>query len=161
MVVKKLFDEFGEETIRKYVQKNADYYIAKWKLMSITGSKISWNWAAFFFTSLWFGYRKMYFYGFLYITFNLLSFIPLYGILIWLVLWFGTGMFGNYLYAIKTYQDLMEIKVTTHTQELFEKRVVEKGGTTFLGVLLMIVFGLIIYYTFMYIMMAYYGGWYY
>ncbi len=47
MVVKKLLDEFNEDIIKAFVQKNSDYYLTKWKIMANSGSKISWNWASF------------------------------------------------------------------------------------------------------------------
>jgi hypothetical protein len=37
VIVKKLMEEFGEEVIRSLVQKNADYYIARWRLMAQKG----------------------------------------------------------------------------------------------------------------------------
>ena len=46
-----------------YIQDNAGHYLNKFGIMESTGSKISWNWCAFFFTSTWMIYRKMYGYG--------------------------------------------------------------------------------------------------
>lgn len=43
-----------------YIQDNAGHYLNKFGIMESTGSKISWNWCAFFFTSTWMIYRKMY-----------------------------------------------------------------------------------------------------
>ncbi|MBU9714928.1 DUF2628 domain-containing protein [Evansella tamaricis] len=37
-----------------------DYYLGKWNQSPTPGSQQSWNWAAFFLTLFWLGYRKMY-----------------------------------------------------------------------------------------------------
>ena len=58
------------EELRIFVGKNADYYISKWE--EIADTKISWNWAAFLFGLLWFGYRKMYPHAFGFMIFSLL-----------------------------------------------------------------------------------------
>jgi len=44
--------------------KNADYYAQRFAQFKTGGSAISWNWPAFFFTSLWLLYRKMWLYAF-------------------------------------------------------------------------------------------------
>jgi len=161
MIVKKLLDEFDEETIRLFLQKNADYYIAKWKIMAASGSKISWNWAAFFFTSLWFGYRKMYLYAFVYILLNTLSFIPIYGFFIWLFLWIGVGMFGNYLYAKKTYETLFVLKQAYRQEQEFKSMVAKEGGTSIFGVIVVIVMAIAIYISLLIFVSAYIGTGYY
>lgn len=57
----------NSEEFEIIVGKNHEKYTNKWwlawaekeKNISLT-RKVSWNWSAFFFTALWFGYRKMY-----------------------------------------------------------------------------------------------------
>lgn len=75
MIIQKLLNEFDEDVIRAFVQKNADYYLNKWKLMAGTNSITSWNWASFSFLGFWMGYRKMYFYYAIYHVANFLIFI--------------------------------------------------------------------------------------
>ena len=145
MVIKKLLEEFDEDTIRLYVQKNADYYIAKWKLMASSESKISWNWAAFFFTANWLGYRKMYLYAFIYILLNLATLVPFVGFILWIILWVGIGIYGNYLYGQKTYENLVKLKSEYPDQEIFKQMLVKNGGTSVLGVILVILMGIVIY----------------
>ncbi len=161
MIVKKLLEEFDEDTIRLFVQKNADYYIAKWKIMAASGSKISWNWAAFFFTSLWFGYRKMYLYAFLYILINLLSLVPVIGFFVWLLIWILVGMFGNYLYAKRTYEVLFTLKNAYPDKSQFNNMVAKEGGTTVFGVILVILIALAIYIALLVFISAYIGTGYY
>ncbi len=146
MEIKRLLEEFDEEIIRSFVQKNADYYLAKWKVMATTNSKISWNWAAFLATTLWMGYRKMYLYAFLVILITLLEFIPIVGLIVWLALWIGIGMFGNFLYGKYTYNKLVELKTTFQDEELFKNQVVKSGGTSIGGVFLIMLISFIIYF---------------
>jgi len=148
MEIKKLLEEFDEEIIKSFLQKNSDYYLAKWKLIASTGSKISWNWAAFALTNLWLGYRKMYLYAFIYILLTLLSVIPLIGIIAGLILWVGIGMYGNYFYGKFTYNKLVELKSTYTDEELFKQQIVKSGGTSIAGVLLVILMSFGIYLLF-------------
>ncbi len=161
MIVKKLLEEFDEETIRLFVQKNADYYIAKWKIMAASGSKISWNWSAFFFTSLWFGYRKMFLYAFLYLLLNVLSVVPLYGFFLWLALWVGVGMFGNYLYAKKTYEKLFVLRQAYPEEQDFKSTVAKEGGTSIFGIIVVIVIAIAIYVSLIIFVSAFFGTGYY
>ncbi|MDH3620827.1 MAG: pilin [Gammaproteobacteria bacterium] len=46
--------------------KNADYYERKFEHIKSGGGSISWNWPAFFITSIWLLYRKMWLNAFLY-----------------------------------------------------------------------------------------------
>jgi len=145
MVIKKLLDEFDESVIRLFVQKNADYYIAKWKVMASSESKISWNWAAFMFTATWMGYRKMFLYAFLYILINLTTLIPFIGFILWILLWVGMGLYGNYLYGKKTYETLVMLKTKYPEEDEFKRLVVKEGGTSIGGVVLVILMGIVLY----------------
>ncbi|EDP73346.1 DUF2628 domain-containing protein [Hydrogenivirga sp. 128-5-R1-1] len=138
MEIKRLIEEFDEETIRSFVQKNSDYYLAKWKIMAASGSKFSWNWAAFLATAPWIGYRKMYFYAFIYILLNVLTVIPFIGILIWLGLWFGIGAVGNYLYGKFTYNKLTQLRTAFPDENEFKAQVVKAGGTSIGGIFIVL-----------------------
>jgi hypothetical protein len=144
-MLKKLFEEFDEEIIKLFVQKNSDYYISKWKLMTAKNSMISWNWASFFFTGLWFGYRKMIFYGFLYVLISVLFSLPVIGFFLWLSAWIGVGMFGNYLYGKYTYEKLKELKFLYPNEADFKTAVIEKGGTSIIDVILIMILSFFIY----------------
>jgi hypothetical protein len=43
-----------------FVDRNPLYYERKWGKKENPSKGISWNFAAFFFSTFWFGYRKMY-----------------------------------------------------------------------------------------------------
>jgi len=55
--------EIADDEILNFAQKNANYYLLKWRVMEITQSRISWNWASCLFGVFWLVYRKMYFYA--------------------------------------------------------------------------------------------------
>ena len=48
------------DDIMKFVEKNTQFYQNKFDTITKTGSKITWNWAAFFLNIYWLLYRKMY-----------------------------------------------------------------------------------------------------
>jgi len=137
--IKKLINEFDEEIIRAFVQKNADYYITKWKLMAITDSKISWNWPAFLFGGFWLLYRKMYLYFFILFFISMLTAIPIIGMVISIALWVGLGMYGNFLYGKFTYEKLVQLKLITSDKEQLKLLASKKGGTSVLAVIIGIV----------------------
>lgn len=54
-------DDIGGATVGEaadYIQSGVPKYISR--LMKLKNKKLSWNWAAFFFTPYWFFYRKLY-----------------------------------------------------------------------------------------------------
>ena len=86
-----------------YVRDKVDYYMDKFSKIQMSGDKVSWNWAAFFFTSYWLIYRKMY-KLFAIVAALEIFIIPAVAELITPLgyLTFATnillGLFGNYLY---------------------------------------------------------------
>lgn len=50
----------NEREIKAFVGKNSNYYINKWSLLASSPKKVNWNFAAFFLSIFWVGYRKMY-----------------------------------------------------------------------------------------------------
>lgn len=133
MEIRKLLEEFSEEIIKDFVQKNSDYYLAKWRLLSSKNSKISWNWSAFLFGVMWLGYRKMYLYSFIFVLLTIFTIIPILGLFISLALWIGLGMVGNYLYGKFTYNKLTELKIAFPEESKFKEEVLKAGGTSVLG----------------------------
>ena len=125
------------EELRLFVGKNADYYIAKWEELGET-QKVSWNWAAFMFGLLWFGYRKMYPHAFVFLVFSLvLQFIqtavkthPIVIMLTNILISVVVGMFGNYLYYQYAKTKIKQIKesITDERQRTLE--IVRNGGTS-------------------------------
>jgi len=68
--------------IAAYVQLRAPRYISKFKRMAAANRKLSWSWAAFFFSFYWFFYRKLYTLGLLFMGISLVISLfaaPAYG----------------------------------------------------------------------------------
>jgi type IV pilus assembly protein PilA len=148
MVIKHLFENFSEETIRLFLGKNSHYYLEKWKKMLQSNSKISWNWPAFFFGFWWFFYRKMYLYGFFAILYEFF-FIPIFSIILTILIAFifqssalifisfilsrflaylPISLFANYIYARFVYINLGKAKLWLKNEEEIKKFASGLGG---------------------------------
>jgi type IV pilus assembly protein PilA len=55
------------------IGRNADYYLPKFERYDDNGSTVSWNWPAFFVTSGWYLYRKMWLWGLLNLFFPIIA----------------------------------------------------------------------------------------
>ncbi|MEJ5173293.1 MAG: DUF2628 domain-containing protein [Hydrogenothermaceae bacterium] len=121
---------------RLFVGKNGDYYIQKWEELSLSNSKISWNWAAFFFGLFWLGYRKMYPHAFGLMIFSLiLQYVqkvvntdPVVVALTNLSISIILGMFGNYLYYEYTKSKIQEIQTKFADENTRDLEIVRNGG---------------------------------
>ncbi len=77
----------------EYVRTSTERYIPKFYKLDKSGKKLSWNWAAFFFSPFWFFYRKLYAAG---------------GILLALMLVVtGATMTPRYLQAFSAYAEIV------------------------------------------------------
>ncbi|MEK4523111.1 DUF2628 domain-containing protein [Psychrobacillus sp. FSL W7-1493] len=124
-----------------------EYYSRKWN------HGLSWNWAAFFLSFFWLGYRKMYAY-----IFTIFGLFLLYDIIIVLSgLDFGPdetigitagvvcGILGNNLYLMHANRQIKRVTEQQHGSEEFVQSELQlRGGTSWLGVLA--AFGLLILY---------------
>ena len=144
MVIKQLLEEFDEDIIKAFVQKNADYYLVKWKLMAETYSKTSWNWPAFLFGAFWLSYRKMYLYTFLFIATGIFTLIPFIGFILALALWIGLGLFGNYIYGQYVYKRLKELSLMAKNEDELKILVLQKGGVSVIAVIILTVLFLLL-----------------
>ena len=58
------FDEVTTDDVATFVgERNTEYYLNQWGKHKSNTNFISWNWPGFFFSWLWFAYRKMYGYA--------------------------------------------------------------------------------------------------
>jgi len=87
---------------------------------------------------LWLVYRKMYLYFFVYSLLDILTGLPVIGLLIGLGLWIGLGLFGNYLYGKFTYEKLVRLKLNTKSAEELKLAASRAGGTFVLAVLIVL-----------------------
>lgn len=117
------------------------YYVEKFALMQ-KGSKASWNWAAFFLSSIWLLYRKMYAIGIgAYLGSILLGRIH------WTLPWILSiciGVFGNYLYCEHTHNKITEINKMGYDQQFRKIKLAEVGGVNIvIPIVLGVVYALI------------------
>ena len=125
-----------------------DYYLKKWKKSGQT-----WNWAAFFLSIFWLGYRKMYMYLFiilgLYLLFDL--FVVFSGVnvgednTITITVAVICGFLGNYLYLQHANKEIQKVtEQQLGREEDVQAELQRRGGTSGLGVL--IAFGGLVVY---------------
>jgi len=95
-----------EEDFVAYIGKNANKYISKFKKFNISGIDnfaATWHWPAFFVGPLWMLYRKLYLY---FIIFSLISLIPFFGIISWIV----AAIIANYIYYKQAKTKILAVK---------------------------------------------------
>lgn len=116
------------ELIRLYIgEKKVDYYTKKWKK-----DKITWNWAAFFFTVFWLGYRRMYGMLISFLAIIIILQVVLYHLDFASTTSIGTiaavtfGMNGNQLYKEHTQRKVKKMKKMYG--EKVERTIQMKGG---------------------------------
>lgn len=127
------------ESAFMFIQKHQQYYFDRWRQGE------SWNWAAFFFISLWLGYRKMYRYLLMLIGFwivydalimMMFSYMPIWASILGLVAPAAyLGAKGNDLYKSHLNREIVRIN-RLHSNEDERLKCLEKvGGTAKIGVL--------------------------
>lgn len=143
-------------------------YLEKWGVSSGTEVKVqkSWNWSSALFSVYWMAYRKMYFssiavfLGTILLSFLLsglrvlLTFLNvetsgfalyLMNLLVYAVLFIGSGLYGNRLYYRFAKKKILRIKSQnpTLTGQILHNKIQEVGGTNvFMLILFIIVMGL-------------------
>jgi len=132
-------DEQGSELYAALIgEKRRDYYLKRFESFDDRGGGFipSWNWAAFIFVGLWALYRKMYAVFFVTLGISIVWEIidpteplgsPLYD-LIYLVLWFGFGIYGNALYHRHTTRKIAKARTTLLDAEKLLSYMQSKGG---------------------------------
>lgn len=111
------------------------YYLKKWAKTTHT-----WNWAAFFFSFWWLGYRRMYIplitilggFLFLHLTAALFhfDFSKVDGLLRLIVI-FALGITGNSIYKKHALKIIAKYKSSCEDRKAAEERIAEKGGVSF------------------------------
>ncbi|MFC0300893.1 DUF2628 domain-containing protein [Virgibacillus soli] len=156
---KELFVHQFEEDVRLFVGKKADLYEIKWEKASKKNG-LSFNFAAFFFSLFWLGYRKMY----KPIIFILLGFLGIDILLYFLgyeysmdlradpidyAIQIGVsvllGLYGNALYEKRVQQQVKLIRHMKPNQIDRETLYKENGGTSWLGIIFSAVLIFLVY----------------
>lgn len=120
--------DFNNKDMTNFIQKKVEYYIPKFKEIQELYKTTSWNWAAFFFNSWWFLYRKMYVVGFGIILADIVigSMIPALSLLINIVIAIISGLYGNIVY-LKHIQKELEA-YNNMDEDIKQRLILNKGG---------------------------------
>ena len=145
-------NEHAETDLKEiFVHSNYSFYKNKWDAMEQKGSSVSGNFAAFFFGVFWLGYRKMYKPLLLIVAIYLV--IDFFVINVWnyqysdyfidpldRIIGFITAIFlafyGNHMYKRHVETNVDKIEMKKLSKEQAEVLAKQKGGRSWLGVLL-------------------------
>jgi type IV pilus assembly protein PilA len=136
------------------VGSNTDYFVPRFESFDNGGSRVGWNWPAFFITGPYFLYRKMWLAGFLYIFYPWMLIIPLsiavaavpksaatimgVGALLYFASWIVLPMYANALYWSKINKIIDAIPRSVASQPDKRERRLERNGGTGLAVPLVV-----------------------
>ncbi|MDH8678783.1 DUF2628 domain-containing protein [Fusibacter bizertensis] len=126
-----------ESEMAAFIGPNYDFYLKKFEVQNFTESDYTWNWPAFFVSSMWFAYRKLYVHAaVLFVVFTLLNFMGGVGDLIGLGISIYIGFSGNYYYRRYVEDQVEQVKELPYDerQSFYQK----KGGTSTVAVLIFI-----------------------
>ena len=140
------------------VGHNTDYFLPKFERFDAGGSRVGWNWPAFFITGPYFLYRKMWLAGFLYIFYPWMLIIPLsiavaampksagtimgVGALLYFASWIVLPMYANSFYWSKIRKIIHDIPPSVASQpDKRERRLERNGGTGIAVPLIVFLFG--------------------
>lgn len=138
--------DFDNKEMVNFIQKNVEYYIPKFKDIKELRQSTSWNWAAFFFNTWWFLYRKMYGIGFtiLIASFILTSIAPVVTTMLNIGIAILSGLFGNILYFRHVQTQISS--VNSLDENIRQRILLSRGGVNLIIpiILLIIVVGCIL-----------------
>ena len=120
--------DFDNRDMVNFIQKKVEYYIPKFKDMQELYKSTSWNWAAFFFSSWWFLYRKMYAIGFGIIIADIVigTVIPYLSLITSIVIAVISGLYGNIAY-LKHIQKQLDSFINMD-EDIKQRLILSKGG---------------------------------
>lgn len=121
------------ELWRAFIGPHADRYLEQFKKFTLTGTprfNLTWNWPAFLFVPfLWFLYRKMYLYAFVYAIGPAVSAFLTSDLLVGFVWSVMAALSANYIYYWHGREEIAEIKKRFwSSREMQEQAVREAGG---------------------------------
>lgn len=146
----KVFDTITKEEIVAFIgRKSNSYYLDKWANLKLSNKYVSWNWWAFFLSSYWLLYRKMYLWGFITIVIN---FVSIGGVVIGetiippLVLSIILALFGNSIYYNHAKEKIYKVKKKNLSKENELKAIKKRGGINLAIPLIMFILTLLLFY---------------
>lgn len=149
--------DYSEEEMNIFLSKNQMFYLEKFDQINRTGDKKTWNWSAFLANIYWMLYRKMYVEAGLYFLANfILSFIPIIGWILSLVLWGGVGLFANSLYLDHINKKFKEINCAD--SNLRQTLINKYGGTNMVAPIVLLLIPIVIMIIFLVISVVVFGS---
>ena len=128
-----------DQKFKMFVKDNVEYYNRAWE------REYKWNWAAFFLSYFWLGYRRMYSLIFALLGINLLIIFTLCVIdfelynslydLIAIGFWIFLGLAGNKLYKRKAEKTIIHVSRLRLSEEDELTELEKRGGASGFGVL--------------------------
>ena len=121
-----------EELWRAFIGPNADRYLEQFKKFTFTGApryNLTWHWPAFLFVPfLWFLYRKMYLYAFVYAVGPAVSTFLTNDLMAGLVWSIMAAVSANYVYYWHVREEVGEIKKKPWLSRAAQEQAVREGG---------------------------------
>jgi hypothetical protein len=138
-----------EENFATFIAEKTDYYLAKWDIFDNSNEKVSWNWAAFFFSAYWMMYRKMYAPAItVFVGIRIAKYMVALGggefyRLVAVVGLLATGALGNWIYYVYASRKIADIADTAGTDDpsVIGRTVREVGGTSWVWVIMLMIIG--------------------
>lgn len=131
----------AREVRERLVGTKQEYYLPRFEKMETLNSVTGWNWAAFFFSTVWMMYRKMYvFGGAVWLASNLLSAIGLGSLGV--VISIAMGVLGNYLY-MKDINNRVDKAMDMQPEER-ELYIQKNSGTGWVGVIVLFALSMVL-----------------
>lgn len=120
--------DFDNRDMVNFIQTKEEYYIPKFKEIQEIYKSTSWNWAAFFFNSWWFLYRKMYVIGFGLIVADILIglLMPTVSLIASIAIAVISGLYGNITYLKHIQKQLNSF--TNMGEDIKQRLILNKGG---------------------------------
>ena len=120
--------DFDNRDMVNFIQTKEEYYIPKFKEIQELYKSTSWNWAAFFFNSWWFLYRKMYVIGFGLIVAEILIglLMPAVSLIVSISIAVISGLYANIVYLKHIQKQLNSF--TNMGEDIKQRLILNKGG---------------------------------
>lgn len=137
--------DFNNKDMVNFIQKKAEYYIPKFKEIQESYKSTSWNWAAFFFNSWWFLYRKMYAIGFGIIITDIVigSVIPYLSLVASIAIAVISGLYGNIAYLKHIQKQLDSFR--NMDKDTKQRLILNKGGVNIVIPVILAIITIIIF----------------
>lgn len=137
--------DFDNKDMVNFIQKKAEYYIPKFKEIQESYKSTSWNWAAFFFNSWWFLYRKMYVIGFGIIIADIVigSVIPYLSLIASIAIAVISGLYGNIAYLKHMQKQLDSFR--NMDEDTKQRLILNKGGVNIVIPVILAIITIIIF----------------